>query len=233
MEPREIHNRLADAIIERPVSFSVNGERMFLYPATLGKIYLTASILDSLSLIQEALKEDIYAESLRVCKKHRNEVARLIALYTVRTREDHFDDSLISGRAASLAELDDEELATLLVMVLTMDVSDELISAYGIDKERDTVRRIVRYKSEKGSLSFCGRTIYGTMIDSACERYGWTLDYVVWGISFTNLKMMTADATVSMYLSPDDQRKLHVSADREVIDATDPKNFEKIRQILE
>lgn len=233
MESREIYNELTDAVIERPVSFSVGKESMNLYPASLGKMYLVARLLDSMNVSQKRLSEDPFSEAARLCRYHKENVARLIAFYTVKDRESHFDHELINHRCSVLSTLDEEELTTLLMVVLTQDSSDKFIKEYGIDKERQTVQKILKYKRDKGNLSFGGRTVYGTLIDSACERYGWSFDYVVWGISYTNLRMITADSVVSMYLSKEDMKKLHVSADREVIDASDPKNFERIKAMLE
>ena len=206
---------------------------MNLFHASLGKMYLVARLLDSMKVSQQRLSEDPFSEAARLCRFSRENVVRLISFYTVKDKEDHFDNELIEHRCSVLSTLDDEELATLLMIVLTQDSSDRLIKEYGIDKERQLVQKIVKYKRDKGNLSFGGKTVYGTLIDSACERYGWSFDYVVWGISYTNLRMITADSVVSMYLSKDDMKKLHVSADREVIDASDPKNFEKIKAMLE
>ena len=206
---------------------------MFLFPASLGKMFLVARVLDSMKVSQERLQKDPFSEAARLCKLERASVLRLIAFYTVREKDDHFDQFLIDNRISVLSALDEKELSTLLVMALTQDCSDKFIKEYGIDKERQLVQRIVKHKQEKGNLTFCGKTVYGTLIDTACERYGWSFDYVVWGISYTNLRVITADSVVSMYLSKEDMRKLHVSADREVIDASDPKNFEKIKAMLE
>lgn len=233
MESMDIYNELTDAIIERPVSFSIGEEKLFLYHASLGKMYMVAKLMDSMNVSQQRLLKDAFSEAARLCRFNRGEVARLIAFYTVREKDDHFNEDLIEGRSKVLSSLDDKDLATLLMVVLTQDSSDRFIKEYGIDKERQTVQRIVRYKQDKGNLSFGGKTVYGTLIDSACERYGWSFDYVVWGISYTNLRMITADSVVSMYLSKDDMKKLHVSADREVISASDPKNFERIKAMLE
>lgn len=233
MESMDIYNELTDAIIERPVSFSIGEEKLFLYHASLGKMYMVAKLMDSMNVRQQNLLKDPFSEAARLCRFNRGEVARLIAFYTVREKDDHFNEELIESRSKVLSSLDDKDLATLLMVVLTQDSSDRFIKEYGIDKERQTVQRIVRHKQDKGNLSFGGKTVYGTLIDSACERYGWSFDYVVWGISYTNLRMITADSVVSMYLSKDDMKKLHVSADREVISASDPKNFERIKAMLE
>ena len=206
---------------------------MNLFHASLGKMYLVARLLDSMKVSQQRLSEDAFSEAARLCKFSRDGVVRLIAFYTLKEKEDHFNNELIEHRCSILSTLDDKELTTLLMIVLTQDSSDKFIKEYGIDKERQIVQRIVKYKQEKGNLSFGGKTVYGTLIDSACERYGWSFDYVVWGISYTNLRMITADSVVSMYLSKEDMKKLHVSADREIINASDPKNFEKIKAMLE
>lgn len=228
-----MYNELTDAVIERPVDFSVGKTRLNLYQASLGKMFLVTRLLDSMKVSQQRLSEDAFSEAARLCRFNRENVVRLIAFYTVKYKEDHFNNELIERRCSILSTLDDEELTTLLMIVLTQDSSDKFIKEYGIDKEKQIVQRIVKYKQDKGNLSFGGKTVYGTLIDSACERYGWSFDYVVWGISYTNLRMITADSVVSMYLSKDDMKKLHVSADREVIDASDPKNFEKIKAMLE
>lgn len=233
MESRDIYNELTDAVIERPVVFSVGKEKFSIYPASLGKMFLVSRILDSMKVSQKNLSEDPFSEAVRLCKYRREGVIRLIAFYTVKDKDDHFNIELIDGRCSVLSSLDDNNLATLLVVVLTQDCSDRFIKEYGIDKEKQLVQKIVKYKQDKGNLSFGGKTVYGTLIDSACERYGWSLEYVVWGISYTNLRMITADSVVSMYLSKEDMKKLHISADREVINASDPKNFEKIKAMLE
>lgn len=41
-------------------------------------------------------------------------------------------------------------------------------------------------KKVQNQYVFGGKSIWGALIDAACERYGWTFDYVVWGISYNN-----------------------------------------------
>ena len=38
----------------------------------------------------------------------------------------------------------------------------------------------------RSSIAFGGKSIWGTLIDAACERYGWSYQYVLWGISYSN-----------------------------------------------
>ncbi len=31
-------------------------------------------------------------------------------------------------------------------------------------------------------------------MDGLAQKYGWTVDYIMWGVSFANIKMMMADS---------------------------------------
>ena len=82
-------------------------------------------------------------------------------------------------------------------------------------------------------VSFGGRSVYGSLIDYACQRYGWTMQYVVWGISYANLQMLIADALNTAYLNDDEMRKLGVqNGDCQVLDGDDPQNAALIRQLF-
>ena len=65
------------------------------------------------------------------------------------------------------------------------------------------------------------------------EKFHWTFDYVMWGISFTNLQMLLADTQDYFpdYSSGNNNGggngKKH-----EVVNADDPRNKEKMRQML-
>jgi hypothetical protein len=37
------------------------------------------------------------------------------------------------------------------------------------------------------------------MLDGVCERYGWTVEYTLWGVSFLNLMMMFIDGVQVLY----------------------------------
>ena len=77
-------------------------------------------------------------------------------------------------------------------------------------------------KSASGQFIFGGKTVWGSLIDAACERYGWTFDYVVWGISYNNLTLMLKDKITSIYLSDDERKRVHLPAeDEEFIDGND------------
>ena len=103
-------------------------------------------------------------------------------------------------------------------------------------EKKESVCRILSYhtinKKEElfdYSLTFGGKSIYGTLIDTACQRYGWTFEYVVWGISYANLQLLLADSVTSIYLSDEERKRVNIPQDRDIINADDPANMAKIK----
>lgn len=56
----------------------------------------------------------------------------------------------------------------------------------------------------------------------ACAKYGWTLHYVLWEVSYVNLNMMLTDAITIDY----------DSKSNDIINADDPANAEQLRREL-
>jgi hypothetical protein len=68
------------------------------------------------------------------------------------------------------------------------------------------------------------------MIDRAAERYGWTKDYIVWGIDLASLQLMLADGIGTTHLSDEEREQLGVPVAGDiVIDADDPASREQLR----
>lgn len=61
--------------------------------------------------------------------------------------------------------------------------------------------------------------MWGNLLDVVLSKYHWTLDYLLWGISYQNVQMLLAD-TIS------------TTKEEEVINADDPRNREKIKEML-
>lgn len=234
MEDRELlEMNIADTIIERPIGFSVGKRSYFIYPATLGKTYLLARLFKSLDADEKVIATNPYLEAMRLSETKKEIVCRILAYHTFNRKNDILDNTKVEQRTKMLEKnLNTEDLATILVLILSGDNTEEFIRYFGIDKERVEKNRIYKVKDSKGSISFGGKSTYGTLIDFACQRYGWSMDYAVWGISYANLKMLMADAITTIYLSEDERKKLNIHDDSEVINADDPKNREFIRRML-
>lgn len=235
-DPKDnINDKLTNAILEKPIPFTVNGRYFFLYQPSLGVSLLTGQLLQSLQINPQLFTTSKELEILRVCSEQRDLVLRIVALHTFSYRSDVLREDKLSTRIKELDKLDEAEAATLLVAILSWDGrQEEFIKHFKLDRERRTREKIHEYKKKKGgSLTFGGTSIYGVVLDAACERYGWELGYVLWGISALNLNMMLADSVLSVYLSKEEAKEAHVSTDGIYLDARDPNQLREIqRQIM-
>ena len=199
---------LVDTLTERPTAFQVGRVHYAIHPPSLGVYLLSSRLLEAIGTDHALLATDLPAEALRLAYAHRADVLRLIVLNTLRGYLEVTDEGKIQGRIAHLdRRLTTEELAQLLCLVLQADPYTELVEHYGIQadlQERETIRQI---KGEAGMVHLGGRTLYGGLIDHTAERYGWTMDYILWGISYTNLRLLSADASTSVYLSEEEQKQ--------------------------
>lgn len=226
---------IADAIIERPHAFDADGVRYYLYPPTLGKTLVLERYIADIGFDIEIAQVNPYLEALSVAQSRRAAVARVIAIHTCSTKAEVIDEDLIEQRATIISQAaTDEELASMLVLVMTHYSTQPFIEHLKLDTDRQNLERVRRAKKTKGSYTFGGKSIYGTIIDYACERYGWTMDYVVWGISYQNLQMLMADSVQSIYLTDEEQKNCHVpqSTDGIIINGDDPNAAAQLAEIL-
>ena len=217
--------------MEMPIGFEVDGVHYFLYPVTLGTAYLISRERETMA---HNLKDAFIIADESNKSIYRKRLCRIVAMQTFSKKEEILDFKTLSERTNSFYQsMDDDGLFALYDMIMSsFDESSIFIKHSGLDYDKKTLQKIAKHKADGGNFSFGARTAYGSIIAPACEKFGWTLDYVVWGISYTNLKMMLADAQTSVYLSKEDRKKLRISVDREIIDANDPANRERIKQIL-
>ncbi len=223
---KEIDQFFADTIIDRPYCFSVNSTYFYLYPVTLGKMILLQRQIENLDVNIENMKLGVPLEALRLAQEKRDICLTFVTYHTCKTKEEVFDVQFVESRKAFFdKELSEDDLASLMIILLTSDKTNVFIKHFGIDKENDRLNTVMRIKkkNDKNNLVFGGKTQYGTLIDSACERYGWTKEYVVWGIDYTSLRLMLADKVNSVYCTDDELNKLPASvknADEEIIKPT-------------
>lgn len=228
-----IELEIADTIIERPQAFEIDGRLFYLYPVTLGKSLMLARLIESLDIDEKALTQNPFLEALSLCERKREIVTTIIAYHTIKRKQDLFNPRKIRNRCNQLKSVETEDLASLLLMVINTDKTEKFTKYLGIDKENQLKAKVAKFKDENGStLTFGGKSAYGSLIDFACERYGWSYDYVVWGISYNNLRMIMSDSTSTTYLSEDERKKLRIPKDRTVINADDKRNLARIKQLF-
>lgn len=237
MEKTDIQNELAYAMTERPRCFRVSDRLFFIHPATLGMIHVCRPLIQALSHDEELSGMSSELEILRICGDDRLKVAELIAYRTCRGRDEVYDMQAIAGKTEFLAQnMEMEDMANVLVYILneiTCDV-ESYEEATGIASERMWMRKAISAKDrEKGSLTFNGKTVYGSLIGHFCKEYGWTFQYVVWGISFVNLKMLIDDEVTTVYLNDDERRRCGVPYDRSGGDMTYREFTEKYKNAFD
>lgn len=215
--------KIAMVLTDMPLGVSVGKEHFFLYPQTLGRMYLTSQLIEKLEIDQENLKINSFMEALRAAKNHTRECCKLISYHTLRNKSEMLDTKTIELRANKLQRVCSiEDIATLLITILSDNTLNVLTKELGIDAEGKKMAKISQAKETSNQYIFGGKTIWGSLIDTACERYGWTFDYVIWEISYNNLTLMMKDKITSIYLSDEERKKAHVpAANEEVIDGND------------
>lgn len=229
---KQIEINISDAITEKPIRFSIGKQKFSIYPATLGKMQILKNLYLIMDVNAELLVINPLAETLRVCKANPDITCQIVAYSTFNDRKSIMNTEKVIQRAQLFKEnMMIGDLATLLSLILTYDKTEEFIQYFGIDADKEQRMQINRIKGDGNSITFGGKSIYGLLIDFACQRYGWTMDYVIWGISYVNLSMLFADAITTVYLSDEERKKLGMGVG-EVINADDPKNKNLIRQML-
>ena len=220
--------------MERPYCFSVGDVRFYIYPISLGKSLLLQRLIDSLGINMDILQRNAAVEVLRIVKHHRGTCLRAIAYSVCRGKEEVFDEAYIQHILSIFQDgMTDEDIVTLMLVILTGDKTDEVMKALKIDKEIAMMRSVARAKKDSGTLSFGGKSLFGSTIDVLCARYGWTLEYVVWGISYTAIRLLLADYVKDIHLTEDERKLIPANVlqkDEDVIKATKD-NMDMIRSM--
>lgn len=229
----DLHNKLTDILLSLPQGATIGGGRYNFYAPTLGISMMASRYIHALDLDKSMTEDDSTAHILDLASKRRDDLCRLIVLFTLSGKEEAWDASLIERRAAAfVANISDTELVMLLTMVLKQTDLKAIYRECGITADRDRQSRIASIRRSKGNTpeQYGGHTVFGSMIDRAAERYGWTKDYIVWGIDLASLRLMLADSIGTTHLSDEERKQLGVpTADDTVIDAGDPASREKLR----
>lgn len=228
---------MADIIMGKPYAFTVGGRVFRIFPPTLGKMFLLERSLGELGVSAESLGSHVDVEALRIAQEKRDGCLSIISAFTLRTQDEILDPDVLGKRRELLGrKLDDGDIASLMIMILSIDKTPSLMRELGIERERGRLASVMRIR-DKGasgcSLSFGGSTIFGTLIDAACERYGWTKEYVVWGIDYASLRLMMADRVTTVSLTSDEMKRIPANlreSRRDTVKAT-RENMESIKSM--
>lgn len=232
MHKNSLNETLADAVMDRPREFFIDDNRFCLWSPTLGMSIMLERHLSGLEIDSVLISKSPSIEALRLATEKRKEVCDILAIQTMR-RYDELSSTLKLRRRSDYfnKHLTDDELAQLILIVLSEPRIETLLSLSGIAEEQKELTRIAQIKNKDGhNKSFGGKTIYGLLIDAACKSYGWTKEYVVWGIDLISLRLMLADSINSIYLSDEDMKQCGVVvSDKDRIGMSE-EDFEKLQK---
>lgn len=229
---KELDSLLIDTVMERPAVFKVSGDIMYIYPLTLGKTFLLQRAMEQMKMSPQNIQRNFNIEVLRVVSEKRDVVCELLAYMTA--RNDYysvFDVKSFERRKEILMSLEDSDIGAMLIVVLTLDKTKAFIRHLKIDDEQKYMSKVmkVKNKSDKNTYNFGGVSIYGSLIDSAMERYKMSKREVVWEIDYTSLRLLLADRVNSVYVTDEERGKIKVPHDRTRINGD---NKEEIKRAI-
>ena len=235
IETKDIEYDIADVIIGRPHGFVVGRKHFYLYPITLAKMFLLKRQIDALDINEKLLKTNPYMEAIRLAKSKREECCHILAYHTAEnTRKALYDIKAIENRQKHFSkEIDREDLASLMIYVLSADKTDEIIKHYGLDVEHERLAKVmeIKRKNDKNTLYFCGKSMFGTFIGQLKEM-GYSDDEIVYERGFSYLRLMLADKATSIHCTDEEMDQIPHEAGGRFLDASDPANAEKIMAAL-
>ncbi|MGM9810958.1 MAG: hypothetical protein ACI30J_08865 [Paludibacteraceae bacterium] len=227
---RDMIEDTANALLEMPTYYQVGGHDYFLYPPSIGTQMLITNTLKAYKVDDISNKTNIFAV-FRQIRENKAIIARILAICSFQNRKDALSKPLLDERTKELSEIDIQDGIALVLRAINYNEDyNDFLKYYGIDKELAERKRIYSLKEENSSgITFGGLSLWGSFIDAVCSRYGWTMDYVLWGISAVNINMLLSDSITSVYLTEDEEMQF---CRRKTINADDPRNAEKIRELL-
>nr|DAL36883.1 MAG TPA_asm: hypothetical protein [Caudoviricetes sp.] len=225
----EIQKKFVDAIVEAPIEFNLEGKYFCIYPKCFGVNALVNNIRRHLDISEENVQINPILECLRICQEKRSLVLRLITLCTCKGQKQITNAAFIEKRMKFFDEhMEESDMANLLLHCL-QDDSEKLatfMEELGINEQLKKKKAIIEAKSKNqcNQVSYGGVTLMGSIIGWFSERFGWTADYIIYGISYVNLMMMYYDHFESVYLTEEEVKRLPVKMrlpKEEIIDGND------------
>lgn len=224
-----------DILLERRHEFKVHDALYTLYPPSLGITAMIKASLDGIGVDLNALAEAPAFALLPLVESRPMDCARIIALATCSSKTEAMSSKAIDAKSRQITKwLSADELLSLLLIAISNNRVGEFLKDSGIEKEAERLQRVSSYKNNDTPL-FGGKTIFGRLVDPACERYGWTYEYAVWGISYAALTVMMADKVTSVVLTDDEKKKVpkRLLENDDAISGDDPRNWAKVKQLMD
>lgn len=226
---------MADAIIELPIGVSTGGQLFYIYPPSFGTSILIGKHCKDAGITDVNISKLGVIGLLKLMNTQKDLMAHILAICSFSDRKQACHEELVSERAKFLKKVNPQEAAGIVHSILSVNEQlSKFCEESGINKENRLRKKVIDLKNDaNSSISFGGKTLYGKMFTQVCEKYHWTLDYAVWGISFINLNMMLIDAASSVFLTEEERKQIKIPKEiEEDISADNPTNSREIEKFL-
>lgn len=94
-----IESAVSDALVGRPISFELKGEKFEIHPPTLGKMQILSKLYLQLEIDEKALAEEPHLEAMRVCESKTDVVCEIMSVATINSKDELLDDAIVKDRA--------------------------------------------------------------------------------------------------------------------------------------
>ena len=226
---------MVDAITELPLSIKAGGQLFYIYPPSFGSTILISKVLQKAGIGEMAAGGLGVINALKLFKEQKELIGTLLAICSFENRRDACNNELLAERAEKLKSVSIKEATGVLMSILN---TNEMLSRFceesGINKENRFRQRVLKVKnSDSSSISFGAKTIYGSLFGQVCEKFHWSLDYAVWGISFLNLNMLVIDQSSTIFLTEEERKQIRFPKEIEnSISADDPQMRDEVEKFL-
>lgn len=125
-----VEQQVSDAIIEKPIEFSLNKEKYKIHPPTFGKLQMLSKLYLQLEIDEGALMEEPHLEAMRVCKAKTDVVCEIMSVATFKDKQDLLNDDKIKERAEHFKwNTKPSDFSTILLALLTQTHYENFMSS--------------------------------------------------------------------------------------------------------
>lgn len=133
-----------------------------------------------------------------------------------------------------MQEMESDDMASLLINLLTADQTEQFIKHLGLDKERERMAKVTEIKEKNGSgtnITFNGISVMGSFIQPLMEM-GFTDDEILYEKGYTYLRLRMADKVTSIYLTEEERQNVPTALGGGLLDANNPESFKELAALM-
>lgn len=195
-----------EALIDLPLTFHFNlgrlGNRIYqIQNISLGKYLILKKDFAEMGINIESEKITEF-EYILITQKT-TQISTIIAKAMLDTRQE-----ILNGeRVKEIAKLIDRHFDKEAYIYAIQGIKEKIKINHFVDFF-DIKKEIEKRNNQKHDYeSVGGKTIWGSIIHNIANKYHWTFDYILWGITWQNLQMIMFDETWIDYESKETQLK--------------------------